>query len=193
MPWQSVKKGDRYLVSAFMEQLYGHQAGVIITLLILCIAFSSLFAVVLGYSRVPFAAAVDGNFFKAFAKLHPTKNFPYVSLMVLCGLGFVFSLLFKMAEVISAILAMRIVVQFMAQGVGVSLLRQKFGTKNLPFKMWLFPVPVIISILIWLFLFISTGCFALWGSLIGIAGVVVYFLVDKNKKEHIASKFDSKN
>jgi amino acid transporter len=81
-----------------------------------------------------------------------------------------------MAEVISAILAMRIVVQFMAQGVGVSLLRQKFGTKDLPFKMWLFPLPVIISIAIWIFLFISTGWFALWGSLIALAGVIVYMV-----------------
>ena len=176
IPWQTVKQDDKYLVSTFMQLIYGQQAGIIVTVLILCIAFSSLFAVVLGYSRVPYAAAVDGNFFKPFARLHPTKNFPYVSLMVLCGLGFVFSLLFKMSEVISAILAMRIVVQFMAQGVGVMLLRRKLGTKDLPFKMWLFPVPVIISIAIWIFLFVSTGWFALWGSLIAVAGVIVYMM-----------------
>ncbi len=179
IPWESVKADDKYLVSTFMQLIYGNQAAVIVTVLILCIAFSSLFAVVLGYSRVPYAAAVDGNFFKPFAKLHPTKNFPYVSLMMLCGLGFVFSLLFRMAEVISAILAMRIVIQFMAQGVGVSLLRKRFGTKDLPFKMWLFPLPVIISLAIWIFLFISTGWFALWGSLIAVVGVIVYFLKNK--------------
>jgi len=176
MPWQSVKEGDRYLVSSFMEHLYGHQAGIIVTILILCIAFSSLFAVVLGYSRVPYAAAVDGNFFKPFAKLHPTKNFPYISLIVLCALGFVFSLFMRLGDVISSILAMRIIVQFIGQGVGVTLLRKKFGTDGLPFKMWLFPVPVFISILIWLFLFLSTGWFALWGSLIAVIGVVVYIL-----------------
>lgn len=179
MPWQSVNKDDKYLVSSFMEQLYGHQAGIFVTILILCIAFSSLFAVVLGYSRVPYAAAVDGNFFKAFAKLHPTKNFPYVSLIVLCSIGFVFSLFMRLGDVISSILAMRIIVQFIGQGVGVSLLRKKIGTKNLPFKMWLFPLPVIVSILIWLFLFFSTGWFALWGSLLAVIGVIVYLLKDR--------------
>ncbi|MBK9463691.1 MAG: amino acid permease [Chitinophagaceae bacterium] len=174
MPWQSVKEGDRYLVSSFMEQLYDHQAGIIVTVLILCIAFSSLFAVVLGYSRVPYAAAVDGNFFKLFAKLHPTKNFPYISLIVLCALGFVFSLFMRLGDVISSILAMRIIVQFIGQGVGVVLLRKKFGTEGLPFKMWLFPVPIILSVAIWIFLFISTGWFALWGSFIAVVGVVVY-------------------
>ncbi len=179
MPWQSVNADDKYLVSSFMEQLYGHQAGIIVTVLILCIAFSSLFAVILGYSRVPYAAAVDGNFFKPFAKLHPTKNFPYISLIVLCALGFVFSLLFKLSEVISSILAMRIIVQFIAQGVGVTLLRKSYGTKDLPYKMWLFPLPVILSIAIWIFLFISTGWFALWGSLIAVVGVIVFFVINR--------------
>jgi amino acid transporter len=190
MPWQSIKEGDRYLVSSFMEQLYGHQAGVIVTVLILCIAFSSLFAVVLGYSRVPYAAAVDGNFFKPFAKLHPTKNFPYISLIVLCALGFVFSLFMRLGDVISSILAMRIIIQFIGQGVGVSLLRKKTGAKDLPFKMWLFPLPVIISIAIWVFLFLSTKWFALWGSLIAVVGVIVYFIVEKNKKNGLANKLD---
>ena len=181
--WQSVLEDDKYLVSAFMENIYGYKAGVIVTVLILCIAFSSLFAVILGYSRVPYAAAVDGNFFKIFSKLHPTKKFPYVSLIFLCALGFIFSLFMKLSQVISSILAMRILIQFIAQGVGVSLLRNRFGSKHLPFKMFLFPLPVIVSIAIWLFLFFSTGWFALWGSLIALAGVIVYYLV-RVKKEN---------
>lgn len=176
IPWEAVNKDDKYLVSTFMQLIYGYKAGVIVTVLILCIAFSSLFAVVLGYSRVPYAAAVDGNFFRPFAKLHPSKNFPHVSLIVLCALGFLFSLLFRLSEVISSILAMRIVVQFIGQAVGVVLLRNRYGSGELPFRMWWFPVPVILSVLIWLFLFFSTGWFALWGSLIAVLGVIVYFI-----------------
>lgn len=187
--WSSVNADDKYIVSAFMQQLYGTKAGTLVTILILCIAFSSLFAVVLGYSRVPYAAAVDGNFFRVFSKLHPTKDFPYISLIVLCSLGFIFSLLFKLQDVISSILAMRIVVQFIGQSTGIILLRNKYGTQNLPFKMWLFPLPVILSISIWLFLFISTGWFALWGSLIALIGVVVYLLINggMNKKDRLSA------
>lgn len=183
IPWQEVRSDDRYLVSTFMEQLYGHQAGIIVTLLILVIAFSSLFALVLGYSRIPYAAAIDGNFFKAFAKLHPTKNFPYISLIVLCTLGFIFSLLMRLKDVIDSILAMRILVQFIAQAVGVVLLRRRFGKKDLPFRMWLYPIPVILSILIWLFILYSTGQFAIYGTLLALAGVLVYFLINKNKAQ----------
>jgi amino acid transporter len=76
---------------------------------------------------------------------------------------------------------MRILIQFIAQGIGVVLLRNRFGKKDLPFKMFLFPLPVMASICIWLFLFVSTGWFALWGSLIAVVGVMVYFLVRVRK------------
>ncbi len=182
VPWQSIHESDKYLVSTFMEHIYGHGAGVVVTILILWIAMASLFAVVLGYSRVPYAAAVDGNFFKVFSRLHPTKKFPYVSLLVLCGLGFIFSLLMKLSDVITSILAMRIIVQFIAQAVGVVLLRKQSIGEKLPFKMWLYPLPVILSIGIWIFVFVNTGWFALWGSLIAVAGVIVYYLTNRVKK-----------
>lgn len=191
IPWQSVKADDKYLVSTFMEQLHGHQAAVGITILILCIAMSSLFAVVLGYSRIPYAAAIDGNFFPVFGRLHPTKHFPYISLLVLCGLGLIFSLFMKLTDVITAILAMRILIQFVGQAIGAVLLRDKFGSTNLPFKMWLFPIPVILSIGIWLFLLVSTKWFALWGCLIAAAGVVVFGLTqDKKVNENPRINFD---
>lgn len=174
--WQEIKPNDKHLASIFMERIFGNWGGIIVTVLILWIALASLFAVVLGYSRIPYAAAVDGNFFQLFSKLHPTKDFPYVSLIFLCSLGFVFSLLFRLEKAIDSILAMRIIIQFIGQSVGLVLLRERSGTKSLPFKMWLYPVPVILSICIWLFLFISTGWFALWGSLIAAGGVIVYYI-----------------
>jgi fructoselysine transporter len=182
MPWQLVKGDDKYLVSSFMDSLFGEQAAMVVTGLILCIALSSLFAVVLGYSRVPYAAAVDGNFFKVFSKIHPTKKIPHISLIALCAIGFLFSLILKLGDAIKAILAMRILVQFIGQAVGVVLLRRRLTDKELPFKMWLFPVPVICSIAIWLFILISTGLFALWGVLIASIGVGIFALLSNLKK-----------
>ena len=175
IPWQQAMNSD-FIVSTFMEKIYGSHAAVIATVLVLWIAFASLFAVVLGYSRVPYAAAADGSFFPIFAKLHPTKDFPYVSLLFLCGVGFIFSLLFRLKDAISAILAMRIIVQFIAQSVGVVLLRRRFKSESLPFKMWLYPLPVILSVWIWLFVFYSTGRVAFIGLGLSILGVFVYYL-----------------
>jgi len=176
IPFASIKETDPYLVSSFMERLYGRTAGIVVTVLILLIAMASLFAVVLGYSRVPYAAAADGNFFRVFAKLHPQKHFPHVSLTILCIAGFLFSLGMRLGDVITAILAMRIVVQFIAQAIGLILLRRREGGKNLPFRMWLYPIPVILSIAVWIFLLSATGMYAFWGGLIAAAGVGVFYL-----------------
>jgi len=183
--WQEIKPGDKHLASIFMERIYGQSAGMVVTILILWIALASLFAIVLGYSRIPYAAALDGNFFKIFSKLHPTKNFPYVSLIFLCTLGFVFSMVFKLGQVIDSILAMRILIQFIGQSIGLVLLRRRLGTAGLPFKMWLYPAPVILSVCIWLFLFISTGWFALWGSLIAVIGLGIYYLTQQLKQNRV--------
>ncbi|HEV8287094.1 MAG TPA: APC family permease [Chitinophagaceae bacterium] len=181
IPWQEIKPNEKHLASIFMEHIYGHQAGIIITVLILWIALASLFAIVLGYSRIPYAAAVDGNFFKIFSKLHSTKNFPYISLIFLCALGLIFSMLFRLGQVIDSILAMRILIQFIGQSIGLVLLRKRLNTSNLPFKMWLYPLPVILSICIWMFLFVSTGWFSLWGSLIAVIGIIVFFISQRMK------------
>jgi amino acid transporter len=173
IPWQEVQAwqagaGDKsqFIVSVFVERLYGPAAATVATGLVLLVAFASLFAVLLGYSRIPYAAAADGEFLPVFGKLHPTKQFPYVSLLLLGGVGFVFSLLFKLGEVISAILAMRILVQFVGQAVGLVLLRRRRGTASLPFKMPLFPVPVIVAIAVWLAVFWSIAPVEVsWGGL----------------------------
>jgi fructoselysine transporter len=189
IPWQEIKHWvdtdtKVFVISTFIERLYGHAAAVVITVMVLWVALASLFAVMLGYSRVPFAAAQDGAFFKIFAKLHPTKNFPYISLLILAGFAFVFSLLFRMGDVISGILAMRIMVQFIGQAVGLMLLRKRKGTTNLPFKMPLYPLPVILAIFMWLFVFYATGLAIISMFLaVLVSGIVVYLAKANLKKE----------
>lgn len=176
VPWQQAQNSD-FIVSTFVETLYGPSAAKLATILVLLVAFSSLFAVLLGYSRVPYAAAADGQFFRIFARLHPTRQFPYVSLLFLGGLGFVFSLLFRLGDVITAILAMRIVIQFVGQAVGLLLLHRRRKAAEFPFRMPLYPLPVLLAIGIWLFIFFSTGTTFMLSGLTVISLGVVAFLV----------------
>ena len=158
IPWQHAKD-SKFVVSEFIQILAGHGAAKVATCLILWVAFASVFSATLGYSRIPYAAAADGEFFPVFAKIHPTKNFPYVSLLFMGGVAFIFSLLFiaDLGKVISAILAMRIIVQFIGQAIGLLLLRSKKSDIEFPYKMPLFPLPVILAIAMWIFILISTG------------------------------------
>jgi amino acid transporter len=187
IPWQEIKSWqdagtDNFVVSIFIERIYGGKAAVVATIMILWVALASLFAVMLGYSRVPYAAAVDGAFFKVFAKLHPVKNFPYISLLVLAVFAFLFSMLFRMGDIISGILAMRIMVQFIGQAVGVFLLRQRNGSQHLPYKMRLYPLPVFLAIGMWLFVFYATGLKVMLSfAAVFVSGIVVYLLQAKVK------------
>jgi fructoselysine transporter len=182
VPWQEAK-GSEFVVSVFIQHLMGSNAAKVATCLILWVAFASVFSATLGYSRIPYAAAVDGSFFTVFGKLHPTKNFPHVSLLFLGGVAFIFSLLFKLSDVITAILAMRILVQFIGQAIGLLLLRTKKNRDMFPYKMPLFPIPVYIAIAMWLFIFFSTGSSMIVGGLlISFAGMIVYFI--KAKLQH---------
>ncbi len=183
IPWREAMH-SHFIVSTFVERIFGSRAAIVATVLILWIAFSSLFSSMLGYSRIPYAAAVDGAFFKIFAKVHPKKHFPHVSLLAIGIIAFVFSLLFKLKEVISAILAMRILVQFIGQAVGVMVIRKTKPKGFLPFKMWLYPVPALVAILMWIGLFFSTGMyFALGGLIVMSLGAVVFFIRAKYEKE----------
>src|SRR5271154_3957715 len=174
IPWQEAQNSP-FLVSLFIERTFGTNWAAFGTRLILVLAFGSIFSATLGYSRVPYAAALDGNFFSIFGRVHPTKHFPYVSLVALGAAAIAFSLMFSLFSVIRAILAMRCIIQFIGQGVGLILLRRRWGKERLPFRMWLYPLPVVVAIIGWMGIFIATGRTPMLASLgAATAGILVY-------------------
>jgi APA family basic amino acid/polyamine antiporter len=152
IPWQELIESARpeneavrsHIISTLMERLYGNWAGVLVSALIMWTAFASVFSLMLGYSRVPYAAAVDGNYFKAFARVHPKHRFPYVSLLVM-GLVAAACCFLKLKDVITALVVIRITVQFLAQIIGVVVLRIRRPDMPRPFRMWLYPIPSVLA------------------------------------------------
>src|SRR5688500_15668055 len=144
-----------FVVSVLMEKIYGSGVATLFTLLILWTAFGSVFALLLGYSRIPFAAAKSGYFFRVFSRIHPTKDFPYVSLLVLGAISILAGFL-SLGTVIDALIVTRILVQFMGQAVGLILLRRHAPDMPRPYRMWLYPVPALVALLGWIFVFATT-------------------------------------
>ena len=149
IPWQELvatSKSDThfFIISVFMQRVYGQWAAYLATGLIMWTAFASVFSLLLGYSRVPYAAATDGNYFRAFAKLHPEHRFPHVSLLALGGVAALFCFL-RLADVIAALVVIRILLQFLVQAVGVIVLRIRRPDLPRPFRMWLFPLPALFA------------------------------------------------
>ncbi len=176
IPWQEAQNSP-FVASLFVERIFGSHWATFATALILITAFGSVFSATLGYSRVPYAAALDGNFFSIFRRLHPTKRFPYISLLALGLSSAGICIFFGLFSVIRSILAMRCLIQFVGQGVGLMLLHRRWKADRWPFRMWLYPVPVVLSIAGWIAIFISTGRRPMLASLAAmVIGILVYLV-----------------
>jgi len=161
-----------FIVSTFMERVYGSRVATMFTALVLWTAFGSVFALLLGYSRIPYAAAVDGTFFKVFARLHPTKRIPHVSLLLIGVIAILASTL-SLGMVIDALITTRILVQFIGQILALTLLRRHSPDMPRPFRVWLYPLPNLVALVGWIFLFATSGweviTFGLGTLLLGVA------------------------
>jgi amino acid transporter len=149
IPWreldQAAKSNSRlYTISVFMQRIYGPWAGYLVTILLMFAAFSSVFSLMLGYSRVPYAAALDGNYFRVFGRVHPEGRFPHISLLSL-GLVATAFCFFSLADVIAALVVIRITLQFLVQAIGVIVLRIRRPEMPRPFRMWLYPLPALLA------------------------------------------------
>jgi amino acid transporter len=174
----------RALLSDFMQVAYAPSLGVhaglwlgrLAAVLVMVTAFASVFSLLLGYSRIPFAAARDGNFPAVFGKLHPTRGFPYVALLVLAGTACVFCF-FSLADVIAALVVLRILLQFGLQHVGVMVLRVRRPEMKRPFRMWLYPVPPLLALLGFGYIVVSRPNFdreVLLAGFVAVAGTIVF-------------------
>lgn len=185
VPWKDmIRSGspaNLAVASVFIQKIYGHWAAVLLTVLILLTAFGSVYALMLGYSRIPYAAARDRLFFPWFNKLHPKGEFPNRSLLLVGALSIIASL-FNLAEVIVALMVARILVQFVSHTIGLFVYRKDHAA-SMPFKMWLYPLPAIVALVGWIFVFASPAFqpggwkFMLYASVTIAIGLIIYYFV----------------
>ena len=178
VPWAEAAKSSA-VASLFIERTFaspalGRAASHLMTALILVVTVSSLYGLILGYSRVPFAAARDGRFFRVFARVHPTKHFPHVALVTIGAISVPFCFL-SLGVIIDWLILVQIATQVVWQCAGVILLRRYRRDIPQPFVMWLYPMPAIVALVLWIYVFASAP---VGGMLFAIgvtaAGVGVY-------------------
>jgi amino acid transporter len=179
VPWRTFvpvpDSGPAPVASLFMERIWGTKIATIFTFMIIWTAFACIFALMLGYSRVPYAAARDGCFFQVFARLHPTKDFPHLSLLLISVLAIAFSFV-DLSTLIDALLTTRILVQFIGQIAAVVLLRRLQPKLERPFRIWFYPLPALIALAGWIFLFWTTETKLKVGAVAALALGVIFFL-----------------
>jgi amino acid transporter len=155
VPWREAIRSTA-IASDFIQRIYGLKAAAVVTVLILWTTLASVFAVLLGYSRVPYAAALDGRFFRPFARLHPTRNFPSFSVLFL-GLLSAAACFLTLDVLINGLIVIQVLIQFMAQILAVTLIRRGRPDIARPFRMPCYPLPSIIAFLGWLYILIASG------------------------------------
>jgi amino acid transporter len=175
VPWREAMKSEN-VASLFMERLFGRPAAVAFTGLIVWTALACLFAATLAYSRIPYAAAREGDFFRVFARLHPRKNYPTVSLFALSALTAAFCFL-SLDQVINAAVTVRILVEFIGQILALHILRTRRPDVPLPFRMWLYPLPSLVAFGGWVFMWATSGWVVLLaGAAVIVTGVGAFYL-----------------
>jgi amino acid transporter len=174
LPDGSLPPLGQHLASAIVERSFGVAAAAVVTLLVLVTAFASVYGNLLGYSRIPFAAADDGVFLPAFAHVHAKHRFPDVSLVAI-GLLALPACLFPLDQIINALTTGIVLIQSIAQIVALVVVRRR-GIRA-PYRMWLFPLPALIAFVGWAYVFEQAGNAAITYGLATLAAGVAVFCV----------------
>ena len=158
VPWQEAQRSDTiaalFVARTFRDPALGRAAGALMTALILVVTAASIYALILGLSRVPFAAARDGQFFRVFARLHPTKRFPHVSLLTIGAVSLPFCFV-PLGRLVNWLILVQILMQFVWQCAGVILLHRYRRDIAQPFVMWLYPLPALAAAAMWIVVFVT--------------------------------------
>jgi len=149
IPWREAAVSHA-VVSEFIGKLYGARAATVMTCLILVATLAGIFTMSLGYSRVLYAAGAEGNFFKVFGRVHPTGRFPTVAVLATNAMAIPLCW-FSLERLISAMMIIQIVFQFIPQIFAVFAIRKYRTEIKRPFGMWLYPVPALIALAGWIY------------------------------------------
>jgi amino acid transporter len=180
VPWSEAAHATSVAALA-VERTWGTLAAQSTAVLILITAFASTYGLLLGSSRIPYAAAETGLFFSSFARLHPRAGFPYVSLLAI-GLLALPATFLPLDQVIAALTTGLIIAQSLAQIGALALIRRR--RLLAPFRMWFYPLPAVVALAGWLYVFVSAGTFAItFGLLTLLAGIVAYLVRARPRRE----------
>jgi amino acid transporter len=173
---------DYNLPATFMAAIHGPWAPALVSLLLIWSCFASAFAGLLGYSRIPYGAARYGHFFAVLGKIHPTRRIPHVALLFVGGLMLIW-VFFDVDKVIKALVVTRILEQFIAQIIGVMVLRRTHPKWPRPYRIWLYPLPCLAALIGWGYLYCSAEWLFIVIGLVTLQAGVIAFLIWSRQAE----------
>jgi len=154
------------IMSIFTESVTGSRpVACIMTIVVACTIFGSVFSMMLGFAFVLFSAARDGYFFEWFAHKSNT-SMPDHALLTIAFFGGVWCF-FSLDRVIEAMTTLLVLVQFAGQSAGLLWYRYNTPKEEQPTDTWrmpLYPLPAIMQLVLFLLLFITSPSYLLYGD-----------------------------
>ena len=158
IPWTELQESHTiatlFVSKTVADPVHARWAAAVMNGLVLFVTATSLYGVLLGYSRIPFAAANDGQFFRVFARVHPTKRFPHVSLVTI-GAASIPVCFVSLGRVVTWLILVQIVTTCIWLCAAVVLLTKYRTDVAQPFRMWFFPLPAVIALVMWIYVFVT--------------------------------------
>lgn len=181
-----INNGNLYLGTAVAQKVLGSAGAIIVSVGMILAMFGSMNGMILAQPRMYYAMAEEGHFFKSFAKLHPKNKVPTVAIIVQCVLAVILVLVRNLDQLTNMVVVTGMIFNVLVI-LAVPILRKKYPNIERPYKVWLYPVSVIITVLIFIGLLINSAIedpiTGATGLIVPILGAVVYFIFDvKNKK-----------
>jgi APA family basic amino acid/polyamine antiporter len=190
LPFEDIKtmidSGDYYLGTAVAKNLLGSAGAIIVTAGMIISMFGSLNGCILAFPRTYYAMAAEGHFFPGFAKLHPKYKSPHQALIVQ-GVFSVILILFQTLDQLTSLVVFTGMLYNFLTVIAVIIFRKKFPNIERPYKMWGYPVTVIITALLFLGLVVNTFIddprSAIIGICVPVVGAIVYIIFDIRLKK----------
>jgi amino acid transporter len=164
------------VASTVLEQAWGSGTAQVITVLIVVAAIGSVFAGLLGGSRVPFEAARDKVFLPVYGELHAKLKLPTAGVLTM-GVITMIGSLFTLTTIINAAVATLVIIQSLAQVAAIIVLRRRQPNLVRPYRQWLYPVPTVVALIGWVYIYVSASWLSIGLSVGWIALGAIAFLI----------------
>lgn len=189
-----IDAGDLYLGTAVAKKLLGSAGAVVVTVGMVLAMFGSLNGLVLAQPRMYYAMAKEGHFFESFTKLNKHKT-PYVAIIVQAVISIILVLVRNLSQLTDMVVLSNMLFNVLIV-IAVPILRKKFPNIERPYKVWLYPVSIIITAIIFLALFVNSAIedpvLGSIGFTVPALGAVVYWIFDRKLKKEAGEKKENR-
>ena len=180
-----IENDNLYLGTEVVKTIFGRAGGALILATQIIAIFGSLNGMIIAFPRNYYEMARDGHFFKSHAKLHPKYAVPHAAFISQAVISIILVLCRNLDQLTSLVVFSSMIYNLMVI-IAVLVYRKKFPDLERPYKVWGYPVTVIITIIIFTALAVNTliedPLTAVIGLVVPIAGVIVWWIFDRRLK-----------